>query len=391
MSRGAKKPRPHERRKRPPSRTRLILWFLLPTVLLVSLLLISTFWRLPTRVHIDLATARLAFTLGGEELHEILDRSVPFSSLVVEDCSTVAFAAKTLTVADPRQLVPATGAGAGPSIPAGAWSEVTLAGPVRFLCRDPSAKLTLNHPDPAAPRLGLLDRIHLAPGSQVVLEVSPGQEPALGIEIATPQELNLALDGPDLELVTDFVESVGIAVPFQGDLLTWRARLPAARRTFEIVSGEQGLALIVTPEREQVAALFRQPLDLPLASVELLAEELEGPLASPLREKATLSYPDYPDVSAVTIEQDEALGLGGLSQARLKSLAFDAEISALRARFDGIARRATSRSGEFVSDYRLTLFHTFFYSWRWELIASATVWLLTATWAVFKDWKTLRG
>jgi hypothetical protein len=369
-------------------RSRPLPWLALPALglLLVS---VSLFWRVPTRIQLELASTRLAFTLGGDERQEILDRTVPFSSLVIEKCSTVAFSAEKLEIADPQQLVPGTAAREAPHFPTAAWRELTPSGPVKLSCGDPAAKLTLQNPDPAAARLGLLDRIRFAPGSQAVLEISPGREPSLSLEIETPQELSLVL-GSDLELVADFMELEGIAVPFPGDLLTWRARLPEARRMLTITSGEHGLVLIVTPARDQPAKLFREPLDLPLASVELLEEDLEGPLTSPLRDKTRLSYPDYPAIPAVTIEQDEAVGLGGLSQARLRSLAFDPGKGVLHARFDGIAQRATSRSGAFARDHRLTLSHTFRYSWRWELIAFAAVLLASVTKAVFEVWKKLQ-
>jgi hypothetical protein len=223
----------------------------------------------------------------------------------------------------------------------------------------------------------------------VILEVSPGREPALSLEIETPQDLSLAL-GPDLEIVADFVEPEAIAVPFPKDLLTWRARLPEARRTLEVTSGKQGLVLIVTPARDQVAALFRKPLNFPLASVELLEEDLEGRFTSPLREKATLIYPDYyPAVPAVTIQQDEAVGLGGLSQAQLRSLELDAGTGVLRASIDGIATHATSRAGEVANDRRLTLFHAFRYSWRWGAIAVAAAWIVSTSWVAFEARKKL--
>ena len=375
--------------KKAPSRSRPLLWLALPTLVLLPLVWISTFWHLPTRVRLEIETTRLALTPGGEERREILERSVPFSSLVIEDCSTVAFAAEKLELADPQQLVPGNEAGETPHFPAAAWHQLTPTDPVKLSCQDPAAKLTLNHPDPATARLGILDRIHFAPGSQVIFEISPGRETALSLEIGTPQELSLAL-GPDLELVTEFVEPEGIVVPFPGDLLTWRARLPEAHRTLEISSGEHGMLLIVTPARNQPAGLFREPLDLPLASVELLAEDLEGTFTSPLSDKASLSYPDYPAVPAVTIEKDEAVGLGGLSQAQLRSLELDAEKGVLRARFDGIAEQATSRAGAFARDHRLTLFHTFRHSWRWGLIAAAAAWIVSTTWAALGVWKKLQ-
>lgn len=385
----AGKERPQGGRKAAPRRSCPLLWLVLPTLIVLPPLLISTFWHLPTRVQLDVTTARLAFTPGGEERHEILNRSVPFSSLVLEDCGTVAFTAEKLEVADPQQLVPGTEAGAAPSFHVAAWRELNPSGTVRLLCRDPAAKLTLQNPDPAAGRLGVLDRIRFAPGAQVVLEVSPGREPALSVEMETPQELSLAL-GPELEIVADFIQPEGIVVPFSADLLTYRARLPEARRTLDITSGEQGLVLIVAPQQGQLAELFLKPLDLPLASVELLEENLEGKLTSPLRDKAVLSYPDYPSVPVVTIEADEAVGLGGLSQARLRSLELDAKRQALRAVFDGIVERAASRSGELVSDRRLTVFHRVRHSWRWGLIAVAVAWLLPTTWGAFEVWKGLQ-
>jgi hypothetical protein len=93
----------------------------------------------------------------------------------------------------------------------------------------------------------------------------------------------------------------------------------------------------------------------------------------------------------VTIEKDEAVGLGGLSQARLRSLTLDAEKGALHARFDGIAERATSRAGDFARDHRLTLFDTFRYSWRWGLIAVVATWLVSTTLSAFEVWKKLQG
>ncbi|HBL28414.1 MAG TPA: hypothetical protein DD490_16400 [Acidobacteria bacterium] len=368
---------------------RRLLW-LAPTLVFLPLVVLSTFWHLPTRVQVELATARLAFTLGGAENREVLARSVPFSSLVIEECSRAVFTAEELEMADPRQLVPGTGADEPATYPPGAWQELAPTGPVTLSCRDPDAKLALHPSDPAASELGTLDRIYSAAGSQVILEVSPGREPSLSLEIETPQALSLTLR-PDLEIVTDLVEAEGVRVPFSGGPLTWRARLPASRPTFELRSGATGLVLILTPARGQAGGIFRDPLDLPLASVELLAEDLEGALTSPLRDQASLTYPGYPAAPAVTIEKEEAVGLAGLSQARLTRLALDPEKGAMDVRFDGIVERAASKSGDFVADHRLTVADTFLYSRRWKLIALAAAWLVSTTWAAFEARRQLRG
>jgi hypothetical protein len=225
----------------------------------------------------------------------------------------------------------------------------------------------------------------------VILEVSPGREPALSLETETPQDLTLALD-PDLEIVTDLVKPMGLAVPFRGDLLTWRARLPESHRTVEIASSRHGLVLIVTPARGQATELFPETLSLPLASLELTEESPQASApASSLRDKASLSYPEYPDIPAVTIEKDEAVDLSGLSQARLRRLELNTEKGTLHAVFDGIAKRVASGDRTSARDNRLTLYHTFRYSWRWGLVVVVATWLVSTTWAAFGVWKTLQG
>jgi hypothetical protein len=380
---------PRGDKKAAPRRWLTLLGLILPTAVLLPLVLFSTFWHVRTHVLLELTTTRLAFTLGGTERRELLDRSVAFSSLVVEKCRTVEFTAEKLEVADPRQLVPATGPAETPYFPAAAWRELSPTTPVKLACLDPAAKLVLTNPDPAADSVGILDRIHFEPGSQVILEIVPGPKPALSLETETPQELNLQL-GLNLGLATDLVRPERPRVPFEGDLLTYRARLPEAARTFTVTSGEHGLVLIVTPARASAAQLFREPLDLPLAAVELLEEDLEGTVNSALHDKAILRYPDFPAIPAVTIENGQALGLSGLSQARLSSLELDPKKGALTVRFDGIAAHAATKAGAFAADQRLTLFQTLRYNGRWGLLTAAFLWLVSTTKAVFELVKKVR-
>src|SRR5688572_29931652 len=112
MTAAARKTRSPGGKKAETRRSRPLLWLALPTLVLLPLVWISTVWYLPTRVQLEIETARLAFTLGGEKRREILNPSVPFSSLVIEDCRSAELVAEKLEIADPRQLVPATEAGA---------------------------------------------------------------------------------------------------------------------------------------------------------------------------------------------------------------------------------------------------------------------------------------
>jgi hypothetical protein len=261
-------------------RLHLVLRLALPTILVLPLVWISTYWRRPTHIQLDFSAARLAFTVGGDEDRELLNRSVAFSSLVIEGCNTATFAADRLEVADPQQLVPATRPQAAGRFPATSWRAISPTDPVKLSCRrDLEAKLTLRNADATATQLGVLDRIHLAPGSQVVLEVSAGRDPALRLNIDKPQHLSLPLN-TGLELEAEFARLEGIAVPFAGDILTYRVQLPEAHPLFDFTSSDRGLILTWTPPRGWPAEVFREPLDLPVTSLNLVAEEPEGALSS---------------------------------------------------------------------------------------------------------------
>jgi hypothetical protein len=388
MSTVAQSHRPQRARRAPRNLPRTLFWLALPTLILLPLVWTSTFWHVPTWIAIELKVPRLAFTLNGTKPQEILNRSVPFSSLLLERCKSVAFDAETLKIANPEKLVLGTEAGSIPHYPDEAWSELKTKGRVTFPCHDSAAKLTLSHPDSATAQLGSLDRIYFRPGSLVVLAVSPGREPAFRVEIETPQILQLTT-GPDLEIVADLAKPENVTVPFPGDLLTYRARMPEARRPIEVTSSEHGLDLTVTPPRNQTSQIFREPLDLPIGSVKL-EEDVEGAPSSSLSDQATLTYPKYSTIKPVIIRAHDAMDLSGLSQAQLTSLDFDAKQGTFSARFIGVVRHATSRDGELTTDHRLTLFDTLRYSERWGLMAVAAVWLVSTTRAAFEVWKKLQ-
>lgn len=361
--------------KAPSRRSRPLLRLVLPTLILLPLVLLSTFWRVPTRIQLDLTTTRLALTLAGEEPREILNHPVAFSALTIEDCNTVTFHAEKLEIADPSR-------------PAEPWRELTPTDPIQLVCRDPAAKLTLQNPDPATAQLGTLADIRIAPGAQVILEISSDPDPALTFELTTRQQLTLAL-APTIELVTDLLKPEGIDLPLQANPLTFRAHLPESRRMLDLTGSEHGLVLVLTPPPNQLGGLFREKLDLPLTSIQLLEEDLGGELETSLRDTATLKYPEYPTISAVEIAQHEVIDLNGLTKTRLHHLEIttSGERAALHATLEGIAEHAKTRAGDFVTDHRLTLFHTFRYSWRWEALVVFALWLIPTTWAAYEVWK----
>lgn len=368
---------------------------LLPTLVFLPLVLLSTVWRLDTRMQLDLVARRLAFTVGGDESQEILGALPGFQALTIESCEAVAFSAEKLEVAEPRSTGGATqGEGRPGLVPA--WRELEP-GKATFLCADPSSKIAVGPADRGRRRTGTLDRIHLAPGADVAIAVSDETPPEITIDVGSKQELAIAIH-EDVEFTTDLVDLEGQAVPAAvGDLVTYRAQLSPAASLLQVRSRPLGLVLVVSPPvGEPVGEFFQEAGNIPLTSVTLLDESVDGTPQSPLLGEGTLTYPDYPSVSPVTVDRGEFVALGGLARFRLKKLQVlqdividattDERTHGLAVRLDGIVQQVRSGDPEFQADHRLTLFDTLRYSWRWSFAIAAS-WILLTTGFAHARWK----
>jgi hypothetical protein len=317
-------------------------------------------------------TRRVVFTVGGEEASDVLNRTVAFDGLLIESCRSVTL--------HPERLEVATGDGD--------WQQVATGGEVRILCRDPDARVALRKTDPSqGTALGTLGRLRAQPGSQVVLAAHSGNAVDVTVEVETPQSFTVPIHG-NVEIVTEFVELEGVEAPVDGDLLRWRAELKEAYKTLTVESGDDGLALVLTPAASSSGAVFTENAT-PLAAVQLLYESLEGDLQTPLLADATLAYPDFPGVAAVTLAEADLVGLDELEDFRLEGVTLDDETGGLKLRFDGVVGELGSTDGVFHTDRRLTLMERLYHSKRWSLAAVAGVWLLTTTFGVYSTLRKL--
>src|SRR5436305_1925211 len=282
-------------------RQRSLIWLALPTLSLLPLVGLSAVWYLPTRVRLDFTTAQISFTLeedksptGGKK-PEILDRSVLFSSLVINHCKMLRFDDGELTA-----------------------KNVHLTGPVTLTCRGSNPKLALRNPGEIAAPLGLLARIPLPPSQLIVIAAPKGTEPAITLQTETSPELNFSVLVPEVTLDTESCQPEGLPP----DVTTYRVKLGEASRILTFTSDSRGLDLTFTTPAGPPAKIFRWPADLPLSSLSLLGAEFEGKVASALRGNATVHYLDHPAVPHVTLEEGSIIDLRKLSEARLKYLSF---------------------------------------------------------------------
>ncbi len=129
-----------------------------------------------------------------------------------------------------------------------------------------------------------------------------------------------------VEILAEFVELEGVDVP-AADLLRLRAELPEAYPSLTVESGDDGLALVVTPHASSSDAVFTE----------------------------------------------------------------NAATGGLKLRFDGVVGELRHVDGGFRTDLRLTLLERLYHSRRWAVVAMVAAWLLATTFGVYKSWQELKA
>lgn len=364
---------------RRPGKVRTVLFLILPTFFLVVLAWFAMRIRVPTRMEVAVVTERLAFTVGdgGDASYPLINSSIAFDSLVVERCGEILLRPQSLEL----------------QVGSAAWSALETAGTVRFAGLDPvAAKATLDRVDEHG-ILGIFEPLEAEAGEELILEVTrggggEGEEitSELVLELENPRTLRPAIHD-ELLLKTEGVALVeGADVPWESaEFAIYKARLEESGKIVEITTHDHPVLILEPAPGASTDRLFAGRA-IPVASVEVLREGLDGALDSPLVEETRLRYSDYPSIEQATLPPEELVGFHELGAFQLEGLSLDADLGALIARFDGVIGQAQTRHGEFSVDRRLTLFQTFRHGESWRILAVLAAWGLATSWLAYERW-----
>ena len=355
-----------------------------PTVLLVLLAMASRYWRVDTRISLDLVTRRMSFETRGDRGQSLLDASAQFSALSIERCEEATFTAGRFARAGGR------GGTAG--------EGVVHAGPVRFRCDDRDAKITLTASSEDGRSVGSLDRLSLEPGARVMLDVRGSTSSVVTVDVSTGQQLSLPIPG-DVRIVTDLVTVEPSAGPVS-PVAEYEARLHEADRMLRVRTGSRGTVLLITPAKESVARFFDTEPSLAIASLQFVDEAVGGRISTPLLGDGRLSYPEYPRIPSVTISGDDFLVLNRTTDMALHALALDSARGALKLTVESLLSEGAignpgadggggGTHGRWF-DPRLTLYATIRYGSPWRLVGIAAAWVMATAWLWYGRWPRLR-
>lgn len=375
MSRVAPPPSPRVPEDTRASLRRRLALLAVPTVVLAAATLALTVWRLPTRVTIDLVTSRIAFTVRAQDVM-LFEGTPGFSRLTVEGCTSAQITGARVRAAAPRSASPA----------AEHLDDVTLT------CPDPAARLVLEGVEDLPTAIGSLDRFRLPRGAAVTLTAAEGSGmPTLTIDMLAAAMLHFSV-ARELRLTAEFV-----AVPpplAQVDEPAVYSIRPGAASTWFALRTTDRTTLSVTPSPSKDTSFFAERIRIPIAGPQFVQETSTG-LASALLGAGTLSYSEYPDLTAVPFEADDFVEIEA-ADLEISRLAFSNDHRGLAVRVEGLVSEArigrpaaTAGASGRWRDPRLTAYDVARQNSVWQLMAAVIAWAATTTWAWYEGWRRL--
>lgn len=366
-----------------------LLLLTIPTIVVVVVVVILMNWRVATRINVDLTVNRAVFTVGGDEATAILNGSLRFQSLTIEQFADITFSPEQLQVADPAQYLPSED-----KYPAEAWTALSVSPPLVIRGPDQTLQpaITLENSSSEGTHAGGLDVVRVKPDAQVILELRGDRVEDLTIQ-AQGQESFATVSMPEwFQLITDYSQVSGLSgFPYQNEAsLTYRATLPEKSPLIEITSQPDSLALLLSVAPENEEDFFYQG-GISVTALEFVRQGLQGDIESTLIQgvEGSVSYPEYPGIEPVTFSSPDFLGLDELDRFRIEEIALDSEQQGIRFRLSGAAGHIRTGSREFPSDHRLTRFDVLWQSSKLAILFAIVVWVFSTTLGGYKLYKEL--
>jgi hypothetical protein len=179
-------------------------------------------------------------------------------------------------------------------------------------------------------------------------------------------------------------------LPYQGDSLTYRARLPNHSPVVEVVGQHRSLVLTVTiPPHEKGNLFFRG--GIPITTVDFTRQHARGDPETTLLKDGEIAYPEYPKVPNVPFRASEFIAFSQLDRFSIEEMTLEPSSLSIRLRLNGLVGQVRTGSKAFSVDHRLTRFDTLLQNPRLMVLFSIVIWVLPTTLGGYRLYREMRG
>ncbi len=346
---------------------------------------------IPARVQVELTTERVEFEVAASEQGKITLGGFDVQSVAIEKFSALTFEPDTFEVADPAQYQDKTD-----DFPPSAWkllnvdpatiTKVTLG--ARDQTRHP--RVTVEGLNAAESETIHLDPIAVAPGTHVTMatrEVHGGKKEGVTLQVTGQDTLTLSIHKP-FKLIADQVKLRDIASPFGNqDELTYRIALPEQASWIAVTALSGGLILSPTFVSGQSTSFFS---GIPVVTMDLTKQDSSGERISALIGQGTISFPDYPHLGTVPLNESEAVGLEQLDKFTIERVTVRPEGNGLNIVGHGLVKQVRTKRGEIPIQHSLTALDALWHNARLAVFVAIVSAVFTTSLGAYRLWKEFK-
>jgi hypothetical protein len=347
------------------------------------------FWSIPARVQVELTTERVAFEIGETLQGKATLGGFDVQSLAIEKFSTLAFEPDRIEVADPSQYQVDTD-----DFPPSSWrrlkvndAKVTLA--ARDQTRHP--RVTVESLNAKGQETVHLDPMAIAPGARVTLEtrkVRGEKKEGFTLHVEGQKTVTLSMHKP-FKLIADQAELRDIPSPFgQQNELTYRITLPEQTSWLVITALPSGLILSPTVASSQLATpVFSR---IPVVAMDFTKQDVSGERISALTGQGTISFPDYPHLGSMPLNEGEAVGLDRLDKFMIERVTLRPDGGGMNVMGYGLVKQIKTKRGELPLQYKLSALDALWHNaWLAVFVAIVSA-VFTSSLGAYRLWKEFK-
>jgi len=346
-------------------------------------------WPIAARVQVELTTERMEFEIGATLQGKTILEGFDMQSLAIEKFAVLAFEPTTIEVADPAQYQVDTD-----DFPPSAWRRLEANdAKVTLMARDQTRhpRVTVEGLNTAGQETIHLDPVAITPGARVTLEtreIHGGSKEGFTLQITGQETVTLSVHQP-FKLIVGHAELRDLTLPFrQQDELTYRVTLPEQASWIAVTVQPVGLILSPTfGSGHSTTSVFS---GLPVITMDLTKQDTSGERISALTGQGTISFPDYPHLGSVPLEEGEAIGLEGLDKFTIERVTLRSDGKGMNVVGYGLVRQVRTKRGEIPIRHSLTALDALWHNARLAVLVAIVSAVFTTSLGAYRLWKEFK-
>jgi hypothetical protein len=360
-----------------------------PAILAAVIVIALMLWSIPARVQVELTTERVEFEIGETASGRTTFDGFDAQSIAVEKFSALGFEPATIEVADPVQYQIERD-----DFPPSAWKRLDVGNSkIMFEAKDQTRhpRVTVEGLNAAGHERVHLDSMAVPPGTRVILQtrkIRSGKKQGFTLHLTGQNTLTLSIH-QRFKLITDQMELRDIAFPFgQHDEFTYRVTLPEQASWIDVIALPDGPILSPTfPPGQSPASFFSR---MPVVTMDFTQQDPSGERVSALIGQGRITFPDYPHLGSVPLNDGEAVGLEGMDKFTIQRVTLQPDGEAFNVVGYGVVKQIRTKRGEIPIQHRLTALDALWHNAWLAVFVMIIASVFTTSLGAYRLWKEFK-